>query len=344
MVDQRAEAGVRTLQERVNNLEQELQEARQEAQRRDGYLKNYQTWLKEADERTTSVEEKRNEAERRANEAERRANEAEDRAADAEQRAERAEKAQREAEQRAKDAISQQCFAKFVLPHGELRCSSGSVVSFSGDAVVNATNRGCLSGDGVDGAITAAGGAEMAAARLALPQLRPGVRCETGQAVTTVGGGLAATWCIHAVGPNYWEVEDDAAEGGDSFEGEEALEAALRRGDELLASAYATAMRCAREKGAATVGFALLSAGLFRGRRSLRAVLDIAVRAVRDAAYPGLGRVHLVAFTPAEQRTLLDAAAALLGVAGGSEAPPAGGKDSPEQKKPAPDAGADADK
>ena len=58
------------------------------------------------------------------------------------------------------------------------------------------------------------------------------------------------------------------------------------------------------------VAFALLSSGIFRGRQSLRGVLDVAVTAVARSAYPGLARVHLVAFTRREQDALLAAAAA----------------------------------
>ena len=57
------------------------------------------------------------------------------------------------------------------------------------------------------------------------------------------------------------------------------------------------------------MAFSLLSAGIFRGRQSLDTILAISVGAVADGAYAGLERVHLVAFTPAEQRKLKAAAA-----------------------------------
>lgn len=81
--------------------------------------------------------------------------------------------------------------------------ASGSCVNFQGDAVVNAANEYCQGGGGVDGAITAAGGPEMAAARAQLPVVEgtDGVRCRTGDAVVTVAGALPVMVCIHAVGP-----------------------------------------------------------------------------------------------------------------------------------------------
>ena len=189
----------------------------------------------------------------------------------------------------------------YELASGVLLCSSGSVVGFRGGAVVNAANEGCQGGGGVDGAITAAGGDALADARAALPGIdADGVRrCATGDAVVTAGGDLAADHCIHAVGPNYGWLE--RGDGEDE-------EAALARGDALLAGAYAASMARAAEVGATTVAFSLLSAGIFRGARSLAAVLAIAVAAVARGAYPGLERVHLVAFTPREQKTLAQAA------------------------------------
>ena len=112
-----------------------------------------------------------------------------------------------------------------------LCCSQGSVVAFSGDAIVNAANTGCLGGGGVDGAINDAGGRKLRAARAALPMLAPWTRCLTGGAVSTEAGTLSCKRVIHAVGPDY---RDDGTE-------EEC--------DALLASAYAAALAQAREHG-----------------------------------------------------------------------------------------------
>eukprot|EP00750_Incisomonas_marina_P021192 INCI4200.4.p1 GENE.INCI4200.4~~INCI4200.4.p1 ORF type:complete len:989 (+),score=161.67 INCI4200.4:692-3658(+) len=189
-----------------------------------------------------------------------------------------------------------------VLPagRGDLVVSVGSVVGFRGDAIVNAANVACLGGGGVDGAISAAGGLPLLQARQALPVVkkrfpRDGsqpklIRCLTGDAVITPGGHLDAKWVIHAVGPIYY---------GDGRR--------LARCDRLLAAAYVAAMREARRKKLQTVGFSLISAGVYRGPRSLQHVLDIAVCAIASAIYDGLREVHLVAFTAEEQHCLTTA-------------------------------------
>ncbi|CAE6970446.1 unnamed protein product [Symbiodinium natans] len=173
--------------------------------------------------------------------------------------------------------------------------SAGSVVDFSGDAIVNAANRGGLGGGGVDGAINSAGGPELIAARRELPVLDDseyGDRIRTGEARVTIGGKLAVKWVIHAVGPIYWEVE------GDDF----------KAADDLLYAAYASSLNIAKEKEVKSLAFCLLSAGIFRGERALSAVLEIGCQAVKDHVYDGLEEVHIVAFTETEIDELLAAA------------------------------------
>lgn len=186
----------------------------------------------------------------------------------------------------------QEAFA--VTPTCRLMCSRGSVVDFAGDAIVNAANRGGLGGGGVDGAINARGGPELQEARKQLPVLNEyGDRIPTGEAQATIGGALPAKWVIHAVGPIYWE-----SEGNPDFS----------KSDELLRKAYASSLQVAQEKDVKTLGFALLSAGVFRGDRSLDQVLEIACQAVKDNVYEGLEEVHLIAFTDVEDEELRRAA------------------------------------
>ena len=131
-------------------------------------------------------------------------------------------------------------------------------------------------------------------ARRALPVLNVKgareVRCETGDAKLTVGGDLKATFCIHAVGPDYGVMVANGA--------------TLNQCDAMLASAYHRSMVLAKDHGVRTIAFCLLSAGIYRGSRTLQAVIDIAVRSVAEADYPGLKEVHLVAFSEKESLCL----------------------------------------
>ena len=165
--------------------------------------------------------------------------------------------------------------------------AQGSVINFTGSAIVNAANEGCISGGGVDGAVSDKGGDALYRARLALPIVRkPSVRCPTGDAKMTIGGELLCEWCIHAVGPNYRYVADED------------------EGDLLLYQAYHASMREARKKACRTLAFSLLSAGIFRGRRALHTVIAIGVLAVHASLYDGLSDVFLVGFTHSECETL----------------------------------------
>ena len=172
--------------------------------------------------------------------------------------------------------------------------SHGSVVDFSYDdnpqscSIVNAANEGCLGGGGVDGAITAAGGPNLAEDRLALPIVSPaGIRCPTGKAKITGPnqyGQLHVPYVIHAVGPNYW-----------NFEGKES------KADKLLRSAYKTSLELAKEHRIEAVGFSLISSGAFKGNRSKKHVMKIALQAVKDfEGYDDLKEVHLCAFSEVE--------------------------------------------
>ena len=69
------------------------------------------------------------------------------------------------------------------------------------DAIVTAANETLLGGGGVDGAIHRAAGPGLLRACRALPELRPGVRCPTGEARLTPGFALPARHVIHTVGP-----------------------------------------------------------------------------------------------------------------------------------------------
>ena len=113
-----------------------------------------------------------------------------------------------------------------------------SITQLNTDAVVNAANEGLWAGGGVCGAIFRAAGMEPLQA--ACDQIG---HCDTGSAVITPAFNLQAKSIIHAVGPQW--------EGG-------------RHGEpQLLYSAYQKSLSLAMENGLHSIGFPLISAGIF---------------------------------------------------------------------------------
>ncbi|HXD84113.1 MAG TPA: O-acetyl-ADP-ribose deacetylase [Rudaea sp.] len=127
------------------------------------------------------------------------------------------------------------------------------------DAIVNAANETLLGGGGVDGAIHRAAGPRLVDACRALSQVRPNVRCPTGQARITPGFDLPAKFVIHTVGP-VWHggTRDEAA---------------------LLASCYRQSLHLAQENGVSSIAFPAISCGMYG--YPLDAAAAIAVREVR---------------------------------------------------------------
>ncbi|MGD8862831.1 MAG: O-acetyl-ADP-ribose deacetylase [Myxococcales bacterium] len=170
-----------------------------------------------------------------------------------------------------------------------LEVRQGDITRLDVDAVVNAANERMLGGGGVDGAIHRAAGAELLQACRAVPEVRPGVRCPTGEARITPGFGLPARHVIHTVGP-VWR-------GGG--EGEH----------ELLAACYRTSLALAEEHTLRSIAFPAISCGVY-GFPIERAAA-IAVRECR-AHLPRAGSITdvlLVAFDGATHDALHRAAA-----------------------------------
>src|SRR5690348_16388945 len=85
-----------------------------------------------------------------------------------------------------------------------IRVLVGDITHQTVDAVVNAANERLLGGGGVDGAIHRAAGPELLVACKAIPEVRPGVRCPTGEARVTPGFALPARFVVHTVGPVWY--------------------------------------------------------------------------------------------------------------------------------------------
>ena len=122
-----------------------------------------------------------------------------------------------------------------------------------------------LGGGGVDGAIHRAAGRALLDECRRVAEVRPGVRCPTGEARITAGHALPAKHVIHTVGP-IWN-------GGSH--GEPAL----------LASCYRTSFRLCAEHAITSVAFPAISTGVFG--YPLEDATEIAVREAR-AADPSL--------------------------------------------------------
>ncbi len=144
------------------------------------------------------------------------------------------------------------------------------------DAIVNAANERMLGGGGVDGAIHDAAGERLYEACLAVPEVRPGVRCPTGQSRITPGFNLPARYVIHTVGPIWRGGRDGEAE--------------------LLASCYRSALMLARQHHLRSVAFPAISCGAYGYPLDEAAV--IALRET-SAHVTDFDRLMLVAFDKA---------------------------------------------
>ena len=119
-----------------------------------------------------------------------------------------------------------------------IRIEKISITELNTDAIVNAANEELQAGGGVCGAIFRAAGyneLQDACNRIG--------HCNTGYAVITPGFHLKAKYVIHAVGPVWY--------GGGNNE------------PELLYGAYQNALKRAMEAGCHSIGFPLISAGIF---------------------------------------------------------------------------------
>ncbi len=162
-----------------------------------------------------------------------------------------------------------------------IRIVQGDITRLAVDAIVNAANERMLGGGGVDGAIHRAAGPRLLEACRAISEVRPGVRCPTGESRITPGFNLPARHVIHTVGP-VWR-------GG------------RNREPELLSRCYKSALSLAAEHGLRTIAFPAISCGVYG--YPLDAAAATAVREIRSfgsgprtVAPQSVQEVTLVAF------------------------------------------------
>lgn len=144
----------------------------------------------------------------------------------------------------------------------------------STDAIVNPANERMLGGGGADGAIHRAAGPQLVEACRAVPEVRPGVRCPTGEARITPGFMLPASHVIHTVGPIYSVDSNPAAS---------------------LASAYRNTLKVAKENNIQYVAFPAISCGVYGYPYDEAAT--VAISTIKE--FPNdFKEVHFVLFSP----------------------------------------------
>lgn len=138
---------------------------------------------------------------------------------------------------------------------GTIEIQKKGITDLDVDAVVNAANSQLLEGGGVCGAIfSEAGSYELTKA---CSEIR---ECPTGSAVITPGFDLKAKYIIHAVGP-IWR-------GGGENE------------EELLYSAYAKSLALAKEHDCSSIGFPVISSGIYGYPKD--EAWEVAIKACND--------------------------------------------------------------
>jgi O-acetyl-ADP-ribose deacetylase len=153
----------------------------------------------------------------------------------------------------------------------KIQVIQGDITKAKVDAIVNAANATLLGGFGVDGAIHRVGGNAI------LEECKKIGGCETGEAVITTAGKLPARYVIHAVGPVWYDGNNQEAE--------------------KLEACYRNSLKLAIDNKCKSIAFPNISTGAYGFPKKEAA--KIAVRTVKKflESHPQIEQVLFVCFT-----------------------------------------------
>ncbi|EEF41571.1 macro domain-containing protein VPA0103 [Ricinus communis] len=158
-----------------------------------------------------------------------------------------------------------------------LKINKGDITKWfvdgSSDAIVNPANEKMLGGGGADGAIHRAAGPELVDACYKVPEVRPGIRCPTGEARITPGFKLPASHVIHTVGPIYDANRNSAA---------------------ILKNAYRNSLSVAKDNNIKFIAFPAISCGVYL--YPFEEAASVSISTIKEFA-DDIKEVHFVLFS-----------------------------------------------
>lgn len=155
----------------------------------------------------------------------------------------------------------------------------GDITTLAVDAIVNAANETLLGGGGVDCAIHRAAGPALLAECEQLPELRPGVRCPTGEVRATDAHALPARHVLHTVGPVWHDGQRDEPA--------------------LLANCYWKSLQLAESLGVTSIAFPAISCGVYGYPLYQAAQIAVTETLAWQRSHAQPMRIVLVAFNTA---------------------------------------------
>lgn len=167
----------------------------------------------------------------------------------------------------------------------------GDITTLAVDAIVNAANESLLGGGGVDGAIHRAAGPQLLDACRALPEIRPGMRCPTGEVRQTPAFELPARHVLHTVGPVWQD--------------------GLRDEPALLANCYWKSLQLAEKLDLESIAFPAISCGVFGYPLHQAAHIAATETLTWQRSHRQPRRIILVAYNAATYKAYQSALAAL---------------------------------